>query len=155
MFLQSFMHACMDSWCTHASPCSLSYSYRQPFIHTLTCLLIKPPINPSQAPKCMCEAGLGHLSVFQAATCIEKRATCNSGLSKGIAATLLQASAKGTSYEACVEATAGPDDGTVLRAPTEKQGLIPLCKDTFLGKVGACPGCACHPHWQLLPCQPL
>lgn len=47
----------------------------------------------------------------------------------------LQAWAKGSSYEACVEATAGPDDGTVLRAPTEKQGLIPLCKDTFLGKV--------------------
>ncbi|DBA67375.1 TPA: hypothetical protein ACH3X2_001667 [Trebouxia sp. C0005] len=43
--------------------------------------------------------------------------------------------AKGESYEACVEATAGPDDGTVLRAPTEKQGLIPLCQDTFLGKV--------------------
>lgn len=51
----------------------------------------------------------------------------------------LQAWAKGTSYEACVEATAGPDDGTVLRAPTEKQGLIPLCKDTFLGKVRALP----------------
>ena len=47
-----------------------------------------------------------------------------------------QAWAKGTSYEACIEATAGPDDGTVLRAPTEKQGLIPLCQDTFLGKVG-------------------
>lgn len=47
----------------------------------------------------------------------------------------VQAWAKGTSYEACVEGTAGPDDGTVLRAPTEKQGLIPLCKDTFLGKV--------------------
>ncbi|DBB03967.1 TPA: hypothetical protein ACH3X1_013035 [Trebouxia sp. C0004] len=43
--------------------------------------------------------------------------------------------AKGESYEACIEATAGPDDGTVLRAPTEKQGLIPLCQDTFLGKV--------------------
>ncbi len=48
---------------------------------------------------------------------------------------LLQSWAKGSSYEACIEATAGPDDGTVLRAPTEKQGLIPLCKDTFLGKV--------------------
>ena len=47
----------------------------------------------------------------------------------------LQAWAKGELYEACVEATAGPDDGTVLRAPTEKQGLIPLCQDTFLGKV--------------------
>ena len=47
----------------------------------------------------------------------------------------MQAWAKGSSYEACIEATAGPDDGTVLRAPTEKQGLIPLCKDTFLGKV--------------------
>lgn len=58
---------------------------------------------------------------------------------KGSLQLCLQASAKGTSYEACVEATAGPDDGTVLRAPTEKQGLTPLCKDTFLGKVGACP----------------
>jgi len=47
----------------------------------------------------------------------------------------LQAWAKGESYEACIEAAAGPDDGTVLRAPTEKQGLIPLCQDTFLGKV--------------------
>ena len=47
----------------------------------------------------------------------------------------LQCWAKGSSYEASIEATAGPDDGTVLRAPTEKQGLIPLCKDTFLGKV--------------------
>lgn len=46
-----------------------------------------------------------------------------------------KARAKGESYEACIEATAGPDDGTVLRAPTEKQGLIPLCQDTFLGKV--------------------
>lgn len=55
----------------------------------------------------------------------------------------VQVWAKGTSYEACVEATAGPDDGTVLRAPTEKQGLIPLCKDTFLGKVGGHPACAC------------
>ena len=54
----------------------------------------------------------------------------------------VQVWAKGTSYEACVEGTAGPDDGTVLRAPTEKQGLIPLCKDTFLGKV--------RPH-RLLP----
>ena len=51
----------------------------------------------------------------------------------------VQAWAKGSSYEACVEATAGPHDGTVLRAPTEKQGLIPLCQDTFLGKVPSCP----------------
>ena len=55
----------------------------------------------------------------------------------------VQAWAKGSSYEACVEATAGPDDGTVLRAPTEKQGLIPLCKDTFLGKVGYCAVFTC------------
>lgn len=54
----------------------------------------------------------------------------------------LQAWAKGESYEACVEATAGPDDGTVLRAPTEKQGLIPLCQDTFLGKVAMHNNCA-------------
>ena len=54
----------------------------------------------------------------------------------------LQAWAKGESYEACIEATAGPDDGTVLRAPTEKQGLIPLCQDTFLGKVAMHNNCA-------------
>lgn len=46
----------------------------------------------------------------------------------------LQAWASNETYEAHVEAVAG-DDGTVLRAPTEKQGLIPLCKDTFKGTV--------------------
>lgn len=40
-------------------------------------------------------------------------------------------------YEARVEAVA-EDDGTVLRAPTENQGLIPLCKDTFRGTVSSC-----------------
>ena len=57
---------------------------------------------------------------------------------------VLQAWAKGSSHEACVEATCGPDDGTVLRAPTEKQGLIPLCKDTFLGKVSSHTATAIH-----------
>lgn len=46
----------------------------------------------------------------------------------------LQAWASNDTYEARVEAIA-EDDGTVLRAPTEKQGLIPLCKDTFRGTV--------------------
>lgn len=42
--------------------------------------------------------------------------------------------ASNDTYEAHVEAVA-EDNGTVLRAPTEKQGLIPLCKDTFRGTV--------------------
>lgn len=51
--------------------------------------------------------------------------------------TCVQAWASNDTYEARVEAVT-EDNGTVLRAPTEKQGLIPLCKDTFRGTVSNC-----------------
>ena len=38
-------------------------------------------------------------------------------------------------YEAVIEATCGPNDGTPLRAPTADQGLAPFCKDSFAGDV--------------------
>ena len=38
-------------------------------------------------------------------------------------------------YEAVIEAACGPEDGTPLRAPTADQGLAPICKDSFAGKV--------------------
>ena len=38
-------------------------------------------------------------------------------------------------HEAVIEAECGPEDGTPLRAPTADQGLAPVCKDSFAGKV--------------------
>ena len=64
-------------------------------------------------------------------------------------------------YEAVVEATAGPNEGTPLRAPTY-DGLVPACKDTFFGKVSASRGscvaehhlaCACCAAAWLAPAQ--
>ena len=48
-------------------------------------------------------------------------------------------------YEAVVEATAGPNEGTRLRAPTY-DGLVPACKDTFFGKVSASRGSCVAEH---------
>lgn len=38
-------------------------------------------------------------------------------------------------YEAVVEASCAPEDGTLLRAPTADRGLAPFCKDSFAGNV--------------------
>lgn len=38
-------------------------------------------------------------------------------------------------YEAIIEASCEPEDGTLLRAPTADQGLAPFCKDSFAGNV--------------------
>ena len=52
---------------------------------------------------------------------------------------------KSNKHEILAEATCSPDAGTVLRAPTGTQGLIPACKDTFAGALS----CVCNnilPH---------
>ncbi len=41
-------------------------------------------------------------------------------------------------YEASLRATCAPDDGTVLRAPTARQGLAAVCRDTFAGRLTLC-----------------
>ena len=52
-------------------------------------------------------------------------------------------------YEAVVEATAGLNEGTPLRAPTY-DGLVPACKDTFFGKVSQVPAWRrLHPSLQV------
>jgi tocopherol cyclase len=40
---------------------------------------------------------------------------------------------KSSEYEAMVEAWCEADEGTILRAPLGRHGLVPACKDTFAG----------------------